>query len=145
MNIVDVNVLVYAANRAAQQHKASMSWLGAAVNGSRGVLIPWVAILGFVRLATHPRVLGKPLDAASAWGFVDRLTAAPAVRVPVPAPGHQATAQRLHLAAGGGSRLVTDAHIAALALENGADVVTWDTDFALFPGVTWGVPGADGA
>ncbi|MDR2377992.1 MAG: hypothetical protein LBD70_01005, partial [Bifidobacteriaceae bacterium] len=57
---------------------------------------------------------------------------------------HAAAVERLLSQAGGSSRLVTDAHIAALALENQADVVTWDSDFALFPGVKWHCPVAPG-
>ncbi|MDR2348553.1 MAG: PIN domain-containing protein [Bifidobacteriaceae bacterium] len=142
MWIVDVNVLVHAANASAPAHQASRRWLTAEINGPRAVLVPWVSLLGFVRLTTNPRVLPRPLAASEAWGFVKSLLSAPAVRSVDPGPGHAAAVERLVIQAGGNSRLVTDAHIAALALENQADVVTWDTDFALFPGVKWHCPAA---
>jgi toxin-antitoxin system PIN domain toxin len=94
-----------------------------------------------VRLATNPRVLPRALSNREAWNFADRILAARAVRAVEPAPGHAATVERLLEHVATPSRLVTDAHIAALALENHASVVTWDTDLSLFPGVRWRCPG----
>jgi toxin-antitoxin system PIN domain toxin len=136
--------LVHAANSSAPAHDASRRWLEAAVNGSQTVLAPWVSVLGFVRLTTSSRVLSRPLGALDAWSFVKSLLGSPAVRTVDPGPGHAAAVERLLAQAGGNSRLVTDAHIAAIALENHAEVVTWDTDFALFPGVDWLCPAAPG-
>jgi toxin-antitoxin system PIN domain toxin len=144
MTVVDVNVLIHAANRAAPVHEVSLAWLTRAANGTAAVLLPWVSILGFVRLTTHPRVLPRPLSNADAWKFVDRLLAAPAVRTADPAPGHAAAVERLLAAVPNPSRLTTHAHLAAIALENHAEVVTWDTDFSLFPSVRWRCPTLDG-
>lgn len=43
-------------------------------------------------------------------------------------------------ATGAGGNLVNDAHLAALAAELGATVVTFDNDFARFPGLVWERP-----
>jgi toxin-antitoxin system PIN domain toxin len=143
VTVVDVSVLVHAANRDATVHGVSVSWLTSAINGSAAVLVPWVSILGFVRLTTSPRVMPRPLSNADAWGFVDRLLSAPAVRTVEPSSSHGATVERLLEQVANPSRLVTDAHVAALALENHAEVVTWDTDFSLFAGVRWRCPSLD--
>jgi len=37
---------------------------------------------------------------------------------------------------------VSDAHLAALALEHGAEVVSFDADFGRFEGVSWHRPSA---
>ena len=41
---------------------------------------------------------------------------------------------------GSGTKLVTDAHIAALAMEHSAELHTNDSDFARFPGLRWRNP-----
>ena len=44
------------------------------------------------------------------------------------------------LAAGVGANLVTDSHIAAVAMEYQAEVHSNDTDFSRFPGLRWRNP-----
>ena len=41
---------------------------------------------------------------------------------------------------GTAGNLTTDAHLAALAIEHGADIVSYDRDFARFPGVRHRLP-----
>ena len=62
MIIPDVNLLVYAHDSTARRHAAARRWLERLMNGSGSVGLPWVALLGFVRIATHPRVVENPLD-----------------------------------------------------------------------------------
>jgi predicted nucleic acid-binding protein len=38
------------------------------------------------------------------------------------------------------AHLVTDAHLAALAIEHGCELVSTDADFARFPALTWKNP-----
>ena len=42
---------------------------------------------------------------------------------------------------GTAGNLTTGAHLAALAIEHGADIVSWDRDFARYPGVPHRLPG----
>ena len=49
-------------------------------------------------------------------------------------------AQRILDAAGAGGDLIPDAHIAALAMEYGAEVHSNDADFSRFPGLQWRNP-----
>ena len=53
-----------------------------------------------------------------------------------PGHGHMRLFQNLAVA-GSGTKLVTDAHIAALAMEHDAELHTNDSDFARFPGLRW--------
>jgi predicted nucleic acid-binding protein len=46
----------------------------------------------------------------------------------------------LHRSAGTAGNLTTDSHPAALAIERGATIVTFDRDFASFDGVRWTAP-----
>ena len=66
--------------------------------------------------------------------------ARPNVRLLVAGPGHVESVCRLLAKAGTAGNLVTDAQVAALALEYGATVHSADTDFARFKGVRWENP-----
>jgi hypothetical protein len=50
---------------------------------------------------------------------------------------------RLLKCAGTAADLTTDAHLAGLAIEHGATVLSFDRDFARFEGVHWSLPSAD--
>lgn len=141
MYVVDTNVLIYAVNTAAQQHRAARDWLTTALGGGETVGFPWVSVLGFVRLTTNPRVMPRPLPVADALRAVEAWTSPPNAILLEPGPRHLAILSGLLTAAGTGGNLTTDAHIATLALENRCPVVTFDRGLARY-GVDLVVPGA---
>jgi predicted nucleic acid-binding protein len=57
-----------------------------------------------------------------------------------PTSRHLAVMSGLLTSVGTGGNLVSDAHLAALAVEHDAIVITYDTDFGRFPGVRWTRP-----
>jgi uncharacterized protein len=141
MKLVDANVLIYAVDPAAAHHRRSKAWLDSALSRSETVLMPWVSLLAFVRLTTHPRVFEHPLAPDTALTVVDEWTARPNVVTPEPDAHHARRIRDLLDAVGGrGGNLVNDAHLAALALQWDATVVTFDSDFGRFPGVRWESP-----
>ena len=140
MKLVDANVLLYAVDRGAEHHRVAKAWLDAAIGGPETVLMPWVSLLAFVRLVTHPSVYEHPLLVAQALNVVDGWLAAPAVIAPEPDARHSTRLRELLDATGRGGNLVNDAHLAALALQHRASVITFDSDFGRFPGVTWERP-----
>jgi len=135
VKLVDANVLLYAVNSDARHHDAARRWLDEALVGDESVGLPWLCLIAFTRLATHPAVFPAPLSPDDALDQVRDWLAAPAV-VPCP-PGvrHVGLWREALRQAGVGGNLVNDAHLAALAIEHNATVVTYDTDFARFPGV----------
>ncbi len=135
MKLVDTNVLLYAVNADAPQHALARTWLRNALVAPQGVGLAWQALLGFVRLSTRSGVLPAPLSVTDALAVMNRWLAAPAARVVQPTEQHAALVGRLLLGAGTAGNLVGDAHLAALALEHGATLVTFDRDFARFAGV----------
>jgi len=135
MRVVDTNVLVYAVDARSMQHRASLAWLDSALDGADDVGFSWNALLGFVRLTTNPRVFPSPLTAAEAMAQVHEWLAAPSAHVLSPGPRHPEILERLLAARGTAANLVNDAHLAALAVENRASVVTYDSDLARFEGV----------
>ncbi len=141
MLLVDANVLLHAANERAPEHEAARGWLTEALAGGEAVAFAWTVILAFLRLSTHPAVFPRPLtvgqavQASEAW-----LGARPAITVE-PTRRHLPLLRGLLEHAGTAGNLVGDAHLAALALEHGATVVSFDRDFARFEGVASRRPG----
>ena len=136
--LLDANLLLYAVDRTSPFHERSASWLTDALNGATRIGLPWPSLLAFLRIATHPRASAHPLDSGQAWRQVDEWLAAPAAWVPVPTDRHAEVLGRLvrdqHCTGG----LISDAHLAALALEHGLPLASADTDFARFaPELTW--------
>lgn len=135
MLLVDANVLLHAANEGAAEHDAAAGWLGDAVGGPEAVGFAWTVLLAVLRLSTHPSVFPRPLSVPEATALVTTCTDAPAAVVVEPTPRHLGILSGLLREARTGGNLVNDAHLAALALEHDATLVSFDRDFARFPGV----------
>jgi len=132
VNIVDVNVLVYAVNSAAPQHRAANGWLSRALGDTGTVGFAWTALLGFVRIGTSRIVLPNPLTSEQAFNLIDTWLAAPTAAILQPTVRHRSILRGLLVAAGTAGNLTSDAHLAALAIEYGGAVVTFDRDFERF-------------
>lgn len=135
--IVDANILLYATDRTSRFHGIARDWLERALNGPGWVGLPWQSLVGFLRIATHPRAVAQPLSAADAWRHIESWLAADVAWVPVPTERHGEVLGRLITANDIRGNLVTDAHLAALAIEHGLGVCSADSDFARFPEVRW--------
>lgn len=132
MKLLDANILLYAYNSAAEQHERARRWLENAMVGSVPVAFCWPTILAFVRIATNPRAVIRPLSILEACGIVDGLLAVPIATVLLPTERHWEILARLLVAGQATGPLVSDAHLAALAVEHGATLITNDRDFARF-------------
>lgn len=132
MKVVDANVLLYAVNLDSREHEAASRWLTDALSAEEAVALPWVSVLSFVRLSTNPRVFDIPLPLADAFDLVESWLGQPAATTIEPTRRHATILRGLLEGAGTAGNLTTDAHIAALALEHGAEVVTFDRDFVRF-------------
>lgn len=132
MRIVDANVLLYAVNSGAHHHETSRTWLDGALSGKDRVGLAWLPMIAFVRLATSPRAFASPLAPAGAMSRVQEWLAAPAAVVVQPTERHATILDRLLGSTGTGGSLTNDAHLAALAIEHRAEIVSYDTDFTRF-------------
>ena len=141
MNLVDANVLLYAVDEDAPLHSAAIGWLDAALAGREAVGFAWMVLLGFVRLSTHPGIFPSPLDPDQAFDVVESWLDQPASIVVDPTIRHLSVLRGLLTQLGTAANLVNDAHLAALAVEHGAEIVSFDADFARFQGVRWRRPG----
>jgi toxin-antitoxin system PIN domain toxin len=135
MQVVDANVLLYAVNERAAHHQAAKRWLDSALAGRETVAFTWNVLLAFVRLSTHPRVFPTPLEPGDALEIVEVWLGQPTAVVVEPGDRHLRVLASLLAEVGVGGNLVGDAHLAAIAIERGAEVVSFDTDFARFGGL----------
>jgi toxin-antitoxin system PIN domain toxin len=141
VRIVDVNVLLYAVNGESPHHRESRRWLDGALSGSETIGFAWVVLLGFLRLSTSGRVFPRPLELASARDLVESWLDQPPALVVHPSNRHLALMGGLLATTGAAGNLVNDAHLAALALEHDAVIVSYDGDFERFAGVRREPPG----
>lgn len=140
MLLVDANVLLHAVNERAREHDVARDWLLEALGGREAVAFSWAPLLAFLRLATHPAVFPSPLTVERAVEVVERWLEAPPVVLVEPTGRHLPLLRGLLVRCGTAGNLVGDAHLAALALEHDATVVSFDRDFGRFE-VRWRLPG----
>jgi len=141
VKLLDVNVLVYATDVETAHHEQASAWLTDLLSTSETVGIPTAVAIGFVRITTNPRVMRSPLDGVAAVAIVEDLLARPTVTSPAPTRRHYTVLSELLARTGTLGNVVSDAHLAALAIEHGAALCSYDRDFQRFPGLDWLVPG----
>jgi toxin-antitoxin system PIN domain toxin len=140
MILPDVNTLLYAVNSSSTQHAAALKALRSAFEDPRGGAFAWTALLAFLRLSTRRGVFPRPLPVEDALRVVEHWLEHPQAQVIYPGERHSQILGRLLRSAGTAGNLTTDAHLAALAIEHGATVVSFDRDFARFEDVQWVLP-----
>ena len=140
MILPDVNLLVYAYNSDAPWHQQARRWWETCLDGSQPVAIAWVVALGFVRRMTSRAVMQRPMAMEVAIQHLGRWLERPSVLILQPGPRHVIILSSFCEAGVLQSALLTDAHIAALAIENQAVVHSNDSDFSRFAGLRWSNP-----
>ena len=135
MKLPDTNVFLYSVNPLSPHHKEAAFWLESAFDGATGVGLAWLALIGFIRLSTSASILPKPLSIADSTGMVDEWMAHSRARLLHPTERHAGILSRLLFVAGTAGNLTNDAHLAALSVEHGATVGSFDKDFKKFAGI----------
>ncbi len=135
MVIPDVNVLLYAYDSDSPRHAPCAAWLSGVLSGAEEVGLSLVVALGFIRLATHPAVWARPMPTTDAIAIVRSWLARPQVRLLQPTETYWQTLEAVAVDSKAVGSLVMDAHLATLARERGATVVTTDRDLRRFTGV----------
>ena len=135
MTLVDANVLLYAYDARSRFHVPARSWLEEQLSGAALVGLPWSVLLAFLRISSNARALQRPLSIEDASAIVSAWLEVPCVLVPWQGPVHWDILAGLLGASQAKGPLVSDAHLAALALEHGAVLATTDRDFTRFKGL----------
>lgn len=137
MRVVDANVLLYGVNADTRHHLSSRQWLDEALSGADTVGFTWLAVTAFVRISTKEGLFERPLTTSEAVEQVRHWLDAPGARIVEPGVQHATILERLLNDVGTGGNLVSDAHLAAVAIEHRADVISFDANFGRFPGLGW--------
>ncbi len=135
MILVDANILLYAHDTAAPQHEAARRWMEGAVTRREELAFAWVTLLAFLRVSTNPRLYVRAVSMREAVEILDSYLSRSHVFRLDPTVNHWKVLRELCHSAQVTSRLVTDAHLAALAIEYGATLCSSDRDFTRFPGL----------
>ena len=135
MIVPDSNLLVYAYNDGAPQHNDARQWWEELINGDEVIGLPWAVTIGFVRLMTNPSFVRSPITPVAAVDHVRDWFRFSVVTTITPGPGHSALFRQNLAVPGSGTKLVPDAHIAAVAMEYDAEVHSADRDFRRFPNI----------
>lgn len=140
MIVLDVNLLIYAVNEDAPNHRQAKAWLETVLSGTETVGLPWIVLLAFLRLTTRAGLFQRPLPVDAAFDIVNAWLHQPNVIVPEPTARHLQTMRDLISPLGAGGNLTSDAFLAALAVEHGAELCSTDNDFGRFKRLRWRNP-----
>jgi len=138
--VPDINLLIYAYNDGATQHVAARDWWEDLMRGKEAIGVAWAVSIGFIRLMSNDKVLKSTLTPSDAAKRATDWFRFPHVKPLNPGEQHLEYFHRNLATQGNGRNLVTDAHIAALAMEYDAVVHTNDSDFSRFPDLHWHNP-----
>ncbi len=137
MKIPDVNILLYAVDEQSAHHSPARRWLEEVLSGTEPVGFAWQVVLGFVRIGTNARLLTAPMTADVATDYVAQWLGRSVSLTLSPTDRHLPLLRDLLSTSGTAGNLVSDAHLAALAIEHGGELCSADTDYARFPGLRW--------
>lgn len=140
MKLVDVNILLYAINRDSPMHHSVRSWWETVLSGDDPVGLAWIVLLGFLRLATNPRVFPEPLAPERATQHVQGWLSHHNTLLVAESRDHWRILKELLEETGTAGNLTMDAHLAALAISHGATLVSCDADFGRFRHLRWESP-----
>ena len=131
--LIDANILLYCVDASHPRQPRAAAFMPEALNSPIRVAFPWQSLTAFVRIATNHRASHSPLSGAQAWHYIDDwLSAEPAWIPPTSSDTARIFGDLLATEEVTGN-LVSDAALAAIAIEHGIPVVTNDTDFHRFP------------
>ena len=137
MTIIDANLLLYAYNADAPQQAEAAQWLTKLFDSRETVALPWMTLWAFVRISTNPRIWANPRSAKEVFAIIGEWLAQSGVVTLQPGPRHAEFLEMLVIEHGATGPLVTDAVLAALAIENGALLASTDQEFRRFPSLRW--------
>lgn len=135
MNLPDANILLYAYNSDAAEHEKCREWLENQLSGTDLIGFGWQTITAFLRISTNARAFPNPLTPTEATEIVSDWLEVPNARILLPAENHWTIIKNLITVGQIKAAMIMDAHLAALAIEHNAVLITTDSDFSRFSGL----------
>ena len=143
MILVDANLLLYAEDSLSEQHDAARTWWDGRLSGKEATGLCWPVLNAFIRISTNARLHQRPLTIREATERVESWFNQPCVRILQPTENHWVIFQRMLREGKATGNLVSDAHLAALAVEHNCALYSTDADFSRFRGLKWKNPMVD--
>ena len=140
MMLVDANLILYAEDRLSKHHNRAREWWDALLSGTEDVCLCWQVITAFLRITTNSRAMINPLSREQAASRVESWLRQPCVRIIRETDAHWQILAMLMEEAEASANLVSDAHLAALAVGHSCTLYSTDHDFARFRSVRWENP-----
>ncbi len=140
MILVDANLLLYAEDSLSEHHQAARTWWDAQLSGAEPICLSWPVLTAFIRIGTNVRLHRRPLTLGEAVERVQSWFDQPCVRIIHPGEQHWAIFQVMLRDGKAIGSLVSDAHLAAMAVEHNCILQSTDVDFARFKGLKWNNP-----
>jgi toxin-antitoxin system PIN domain toxin len=140
MMLPDANLLLYAFDSHSEHHKPARTWWEAQLSGTESVGLTWPVINAFIRIGTNHRSHPRPMTLEEAFVRVQSWLDQPCVKIIQPTENHWTIFQQMLRAGNATANLVSDAHLAALAVEHNCILHSTDRDFSRFRGLKWKNP-----
>jgi toxin-antitoxin system PIN domain toxin len=140
MLLMDTNVLINAFSHRAERHEEYRAWLLSVINGPQPYAVSDFALTGLMRIVTDRRIYAIPATTSQALTFAELMRGQPQAVVVAPGVRFWSIFTELCQKVDARGKLIPDAYLAALAIENACEFVTDDNDFAKFPGLRWRRP-----
>lgn len=140
MKVLDVNVVLAAHRQDHPDHVTARPWLDQLLDRQEQFGVPWSVWWSFLRLSTNHRIFSIPTPAGEAFDFIRAVRAQPGHLAAEPGSAHERHLEKVCASGQAGGDLVPDAVLAAIAFEHGAELVSFDRDFARFPDLHWSSP-----
>jgi len=138
--LVDANLLLYAEDSLSEHHQSAAEWWDRRLSSAEPVCICWPVLNAFIRIGTNHRLQQRPLSLREVCERVQSWFEQPCVRLIQPTEHHWSIFQRMLKEANATGNLVSDAHLAALAIEHNCVLHSTDADLARFPNLKWKNP-----
>jgi|SRR5450759_3689396 toxin-antitoxin system PIN domain toxin len=130
---IDVNILLYASDASSPDHEGAREFVAGAARGEEVFCLAWPTVMAYLRISTHPGILGQPMSPEQARGNIEALLARPQVRALAELDGFWSIYSRATEGISVRGNLVPDAHVAAILLQHGVRrLYTNDADFRKF-------------
>ena len=137
MVLFDINIYVYAHREDSSYHVPIKKYVEKILKDNSPFGYSLLALSGFLRIITHPRIFNPPTDLKTAVQFTEEIITLPNALKINPGPMHWTIFKDLCRTVNAKGNLIPDAYFAALAIESGCAWVTTDRDYSRFQDLKW--------